>query len=420
MLELLWRRKPDNERGLIDVALEWAMAGDGCPICALVRKREHDSLWALLWENVNDPGIRAELRAGLGLCAAHTVALCQVADEEIYDNLGVSILFADFVAEAIQRLEAGQPPGAANCPQCRRGRSVAATYVGKLLTWLGQGRHPLGPAAAGRLCLPHARLAVAWSGSQVRALLLAHTQSAVTLSASEARASPGRLLTQLHGAAALPRPWPAARWRLGCPVCANAGQAEVEMATALAAGARQGAPGEGLCAHHTVVLLSKFDPDRGTAWLVGQLRDLSAHLADYPLPPPPRPWRRASPLVPPSPTCWMCAALKERWRAMAAAPTDVTAVVDGLLCLPHLRQCSATPATAAAREEALDAQVSRLRSLVGELREHIRKHGWENRCEARGEEQTAWLRAARWCTGDLVERQVTRPGAPCVATAEPA
>jgi hypothetical protein len=48
-----------------------ALAEKGCAPCRLLAKAEHDTLDALLYENVNDPGTREAMSVSLGFCAAH-------------------------------------------------------------------------------------------------------------------------------------------------------------------------------------------------------------------------------------------------------------------------------------------------------------------------------------------------------------
>jgi hypothetical protein len=52
-------------------------------------------LWILLWQSVNDVGVRASIRRALGFCPRHTLRLCQIANAEGLGMTGPAIIFAD-------------------------------------------------------------------------------------------------------------------------------------------------------------------------------------------------------------------------------------------------------------------------------------------------------------------------------------
>ncbi len=73
----------------------------GCPICHLGQQAGRQYLDGLLWESVNDPGIRDELLASLGFCGRHSRELLTFAGE----RLGVAILQRAVLQEALARLQ---------------------------------------------------------------------------------------------------------------------------------------------------------------------------------------------------------------------------------------------------------------------------------------------------------------------------
>lgn len=91
-----------------------ALRQQGCPVCRLVRAGVQSYLDSISYENVNDPGIRGELREALGYCAVH-------GQEWLgrNDTLGTALIYRDVLDEALRRLRSytiapvGDGPGQA-------------------------------------------------------------------------------------------------------------------------------------------------------------------------------------------------------------------------------------------------------------------------------------------------------------------
>jgi hypothetical protein len=81
--------------------LQLIMAQSGCPICHLGQQAGHTYLDSLLWESVNDPGIRDTLMDSLGFCGRHTRELLTFSGERV----GVAILQRAILEEVGRRLQ---------------------------------------------------------------------------------------------------------------------------------------------------------------------------------------------------------------------------------------------------------------------------------------------------------------------------
>jgi len=80
-----------------------ALAEDGCPICRLALRTVERFLDYLIYENVNDPGVRADIRAARGFCNLHA---WQLRDNR--GASGVAIIHRDVLEKLMEQLEAGQ------------------------------------------------------------------------------------------------------------------------------------------------------------------------------------------------------------------------------------------------------------------------------------------------------------------------
>jgi len=72
----------------------------GCPICTLVERHSFLFLDGLLYERVNDPGTREELRKSLGFCNWHAWRALEVSN----CALGLGIIYEDILRRIEERL----------------------------------------------------------------------------------------------------------------------------------------------------------------------------------------------------------------------------------------------------------------------------------------------------------------------------
>jgi hypothetical protein len=106
--------------------------------------------------------------------------------------------------------------------------------------------------------------------------------------------------------------------------------------------------------------------------------------------------------------CPACAARDQYLRRNAAYLLDMLATSPGYredfqaspgLCFPHFKLAWDLATTRGDRELLLAVQRSVARSLLDELREHVRKHDDRFRHEPKGAERDSWLRAIFLTTG---------------------
>jgi len=79
------------------------LAESGCPVCRGSVRAAARYLESLLWENVNDAGVREELRDNHGFCREHSLALLQVAAARS-EALGVAIVYEDLLDHIEQEI----------------------------------------------------------------------------------------------------------------------------------------------------------------------------------------------------------------------------------------------------------------------------------------------------------------------------
>ncbi|GAB4550557.1 MAG: hypothetical protein Kow0063_45050 [Anaerolineae bacterium] len=165
-----------------------ALAQPGCAVCRLTAEATARYLDSLLWENVNDPGVRHDIRQARGFCHEHAWGL--VRDGA---SLGVAIIMRDVLQEVLAILKEGKfqalptlslrrtqevldssQPAAATaglvrqlspqspCPACVQARTMENIYLSTLVEQLlGEDGLLAAYRASEGLCLPHFRQALA-------------------------------------------------------------------------------------------------------------------------------------------------------------------------------------------------------------------------------------------------------------------
>ncbi len=166
----------ENTRALHD--LREALAEPGCPACRLVERDTGRYLDNLLWENVNDPSLRQEVRRALGFCREHTRMLISRPGA----SLGLALIARDVWREIQQATETVQFPAPkarrartadlaasllvrltprGECPVCAYARALEDLYLDVLLErLLGEDGLLAAYQASGGLCFPHFRRAL--------------------------------------------------------------------------------------------------------------------------------------------------------------------------------------------------------------------------------------------------------------------
>lgn len=151
-----------------------ALERGGCPICALAEQSVRHQLQALSYEQVNDPDIRAELRAARGFCRRHAWQFLRLGGTV----LGAAVIYAD-VLRAVKRqlpnwsagrrgdgsarlLGALRGPAAARhrtdqaqCPTCETEAEARSRYLGTFVEHLQDVVFRARYQESDGLCLPH-------------------------------------------------------------------------------------------------------------------------------------------------------------------------------------------------------------------------------------------------------------------------
>ena len=179
-----------------------ALAQPGCPFCRMLARSEDRYLDAILWEQVNDPGTRAELNEARGYCQQHAWVLVRpgaavgvailtrgilktllgVLDLTPVENTGKPFLHSlrrtpdrQHVSSATADLTTALSPQVP-CPVCTHVQELELAYADTLLAHLERpGELAESYCASDGLCLAHFRrtLARAPSGTEGKALVAA-------------------------------------------------------------------------------------------------------------------------------------------------------------------------------------------------------------------------------------------------------
>lgn len=159
----------------------------GCPLCRLAEKSVTAYLGALMYELVNDPESRDQLRETLGFCNPHAHHLLT----QTGSALGTGIIFRDVVNTIVKHLEGAQytpprgvplhrlpealdrqRPAAASeaavralsprapCPVCVQQEQMEVLTISALMAGLEDEKLPAALRGSAGLCLPHLRRAL--------------------------------------------------------------------------------------------------------------------------------------------------------------------------------------------------------------------------------------------------------------------
>ncbi|MER3544182.1 MAG: hypothetical protein C4311_06135 [Chloroflexota bacterium] len=170
-----------------------ASAQQPCPLCDLATKAVASYLDSLLYESVNDPGLRQDIREARGLCNEHAWQLQTLSG----GALSIALIYRDVLETVLQLIRQGkyrrsQPfllqrlPGALGgeqplagtadlvavlvpqraCPACRHQHAAEDVYLSTLIEALDDEDMCSAFRASSGLCLPHFRRAVQLAGSE--------------------------------------------------------------------------------------------------------------------------------------------------------------------------------------------------------------------------------------------------------------
>ncbi|MEO0080801.1 MAG: DUF6062 family protein [candidate division WOR-3 bacterium] len=149
----------------------------GCPICHLVSR--HTTRWidTLLYERVNDPGTRDQLRESLGFCNRHAWLVRSAGDV-----VGQTIIYEDLMKTVRILLEAGrQPVSGKDCALCAEEAETERQGVKEFIAHFRDDALQVRYRGSPGLCLPHlACILEETDDAMLRADLLRAEQNKVT------------------------------------------------------------------------------------------------------------------------------------------------------------------------------------------------------------------------------------------------
>ena len=138
---------------------------EGCPVCFVVKKTVHKAMDDYLYESVNDPILRDEIRAARGFCNRHAWQL-----QKFGNGSGQAIIYEDLlshgleqfklvdamasVQELAKRLNA-RKTAKAICLFCKQERDVEARYLSIFWESFAEPEFSMAYKSSAGLCLPH-------------------------------------------------------------------------------------------------------------------------------------------------------------------------------------------------------------------------------------------------------------------------
>jgi len=157
------KRKPEKHLPYFRV-LEAFQKAKGCAMCEMETASTRRYLDSILYESVNDPGVRANLIRSKGYCLRHAHLLLG-----FQDGLGTAILYQDQVrlfldflaglqgmkAKVLRKMGAAQWDRHQTCPACRLQIEGRQYHTDVLLEGLAHEEMRAALEAGPGLCVPH-------------------------------------------------------------------------------------------------------------------------------------------------------------------------------------------------------------------------------------------------------------------------
>jgi hypothetical protein len=143
---------------------------EGCPICFLVKKTTHKFMDDFLYESVNDPDLRKEIKASQGFCNCHAWQL-----QKFGDGFGQAIVYSDLLNIVLKQLEEIDEPYSIKellkknnpgidpkqiCIFCKQEKDAQERYISVFLENFDDPEFSFDYKNSFGLCLPHLALAL--------------------------------------------------------------------------------------------------------------------------------------------------------------------------------------------------------------------------------------------------------------------
>lgn len=160
----IWRKKMKKDMRYFD--LLQACTEPGCPVCRLSLKATRHYMDNLMYEHVNDPGVRKNLREARGFCNEHAWWL----SEDYIDALGIAIIHQDVIGNVLKIINVPLPGRKANqkaqnllerlhpsieCPACTFHHTMEDIVIHTLLEYISDKEMSKALSNSAGLCLPH-------------------------------------------------------------------------------------------------------------------------------------------------------------------------------------------------------------------------------------------------------------------------
>jgi hypothetical protein len=137
-----------------------AMKKPGCPACRRIGESTQQSMDCFLYENINDPELRGEIRRDGGLCNRHSWQLARFGDA-----LGGAILFGDVLQSVIPKLSTRFLPsrqrakltriGTQACRFCRLEQETHASVLAEIAMRADDAELSAAWNGPCMMCIPH-------------------------------------------------------------------------------------------------------------------------------------------------------------------------------------------------------------------------------------------------------------------------
>lgn len=178
--------------GLRD-ALEEALAQEGCALCRISERSVRRALQHVLYDMVNDPGVRSQVRASLGYCNRHAWQMLDLRG----NALGLALLYRDAVLELEEQLNTLKPSHSRTrieklrdqgthatgprreCPACKQQREIEDHHTSSLLHALADPAFVEKLEASDGLCRLHLGRALGTAPNATAFETLLHAQRGV-------------------------------------------------------------------------------------------------------------------------------------------------------------------------------------------------------------------------------------------------
>jgi len=141
---------------------------EGCPLCFIINKATHKSMDDFLHESINDPGLRAGIKASMGFCNRHAWQL-----QKFGDGFGQAIVYDDLIKmvleklgeintdvsikDLLKKLGSTKPPKKV-CMFCKWEKDVEERYISVFWESFDDSELSFQYKSSFGLCLPHISL----------------------------------------------------------------------------------------------------------------------------------------------------------------------------------------------------------------------------------------------------------------------